>query len=95
MKFFRVGLLLAFGFCVVAVAPAKADAQKSTVRGAASAAKDLSTGVVSDVRRVGRIVVFPVRHPKRTAHGIVRGVEAVGTAGAQVLVAIIGPGVSR
>lgn len=95
MKLFRVVMLLAVGLGMVAVAPVKADGQKSTVRGAASAAKDVSTGVVSDVRRLGRVVFFPIRHPKRTVHGIGRGVKAVGIATLETVVMIIGPGVSR
>lgn len=95
MNRFLFGTVLAFGLCVVAGSTALADGQKSTVRGAASAAKDVSTGVVSDALRIGRVVSFPVRHPVRTLRGIGKGVKAVGLGGLEVLVTIIGPGVSR
>lgn len=95
MKRILVALFLIAGLFVVAVSPVKADQQKSTVRGAASAAKDVSTGVLSDGRRLGRVVLFPLRHPKRTAHAIGTGIKDAGIGVLTVFVQIIGPGVPR
>jgi hypothetical protein len=92
MRVLRFVLVLAV--FVAAVAPVQA-ATQSTVRGAASAAKDVSTGVLSDVRRVGRVASFPVRHPKKSLHAVEKAGKGVALAGMDLFFAIIGPGVPR
>lgn len=90
MKRMLVALFLVAGLAVAADA-----GSQSTVRGTASAVKSVSTGVGSDLCRLGRVISFPIRHPKRSLHAVGTAVKDAGIAVVTVAVTIIGPGVPR